>query len=123
MLAFKSTQEFTDQPSFMPNLLRKRNTDQTSRARKRGLVGVLLAAVLGFSLILVPHVYDLALHQSGDYCVTCDLLHASGHGVAPTVLDHFLPTIECWTKFFYTSPAPFAHHVYRARAPPGFSRV
>ncbi len=83
----------------------------------------MLVAVLGLNLILAPHEYDLTLHQAGEHCVTCDLLHASGHGVAPTALSLLPATNENWSSCLYVNSAPFLCRVYRARAPPSSFRV
>ncbi len=107
----------------MKLLFRTRDPNRASRSRERGLIGFMLVAVLGLNLILAPHEYDLKLHQAGEHCVTCDLLHASGHGVAPMVLSLLAPTSENWSICFYVSPVPFLCRVYCARAPPSSSRV
>ena len=100
------------------------NARRVTGPRERALIGLMLVAVLGFNLLLTPHEYDLKLHQSGDHCVTCDLLQANGHGVAPTPASPpLVATSTQWFKTLYTAPSLFTCQVYSARAPPNFSRV
>jgi hypothetical protein len=123
MLAYSVNSNSTAPPSYMKFLLRKQDPKRAPRSRARGLMGFVLLAVLGLNLILAPHEYDLKLHQAGEHCVTCDLLHASGHGVAPTALSLPPASTENWSTCFYVSSAPFLCRVYRARGPPSSSHV
>ena len=113
--------------SFMKHFSRRDpalDVERPRRSYERVVIGFMLVAVLGLNLILAPHEYDLKQHPAGEQCTTCDLLHATGHGVAPTDLNVSVATTSTqWFNTLYTAPSHATRSVYRARAPPNFFRA